>query len=315
MLAQGLGAALHHSAGGNGQTAVPSFHPPVAAGVARAPPANTRDHSYTGGGSMGMYSRSGAAPSSLLSAQMSGLSGLGIRGRPGPRLREDISPESLELARDIGGLSGRGSLERSAPPRTANVAGRYPPLRFGEGGSNETEQLGPHGGGVHGSGMSEGMGASNGPGLVGHGDAPPLAGIVLPPPSVCVREDSVEIEELRSKNGRFRFVMQPDHILALYMERDAVWAVYIQAMGQPQPFPADGAVRLVLQTDGNLVALDRSLQQVWATDTANRAPGPYTLIMQDDGNCVLFAGRGTRLWATNTHGWGRDMHRSKPAMG
>lgn len=148
-----------------------------------------------------------------------------------------------------------------------------------------------------------------------HPGSPPTESMAVAPSSVSVREDSVEIKELRSKNERFRFVMQRDHILTLYMEKDAVWAIYLQAMGQPHPFPADGAIRLVLHTNGNLVAVDPSSRPVWSTDTANKASGPYTLTMQDDGNCVLLAGGGVRLWATNTHGWGRDIHRHNPCHG
>lgn len=138
--------------------------------------------------------------------------------------------------------------------------------------------------------------------------SPPAPSFLTAPSSVCVRGDSVEIKELRSNDGRFRFVMQPEQRnLALYMEDDAVWAIYLTS---PHPAPAtseegdDSHDRLVLLSDGNLVAMDCSLRHVWSSNTANAAPGPYTLTLQDDGDCVLFAGGGVRLWATGTAGWG-----------
>lgn len=110
-----------------------------------------------------------------------------------------------------------------------------------------------------------------------------------------------EITELRSQNGHLRFVMQANGELQLYagQEDEVVWAVYLDT-GRIR-----GDVRLVLQGDGNLVALDSTSTSLWATETANRGPSPYTLTMQDDGNCVLSDGQGRLLWSTNTQGWGQ----------
>lgn len=123
-----------------------------------------------------------------------------------------------------------------------------------------------------------------------------------PPSSVCVKDRSVEIEELQSDDGRFRFVMQPDRTLVLYMEEDAVWAIYLTS--RSHPFEIDSPVRLVLQSDGNLVAVDSSSAFVWQSSTSNIAPGPYTLKMHNDGNCALYGEGGVSLWATRTQGWG-----------
>lgn len=123
------------------------------------------------------------------------------------------------------------------------------------------------------------------------------------PSYVCVRDESLEIEQLLSENGRFRFVMQPDRCITLYMGVDSVWAVYIAAMGAPDGFQIDDPIRLFLQSDGNLVAVDVSSRLLWSTETADKAPGPYVLAMQNDGDCVLYGNRGVRLWATKTRGW------------
>lgn len=96
--------------------------------------------------------------------------------------------------------------------------------------------------------------------------------------------------------------MQPDRTLVLYMEEDAVWAIYLTS--RPHPYETDTPVRLVLQSDGNLVAVDSSFAFVWESDTSNIAAGPYTLKMNNDGNCVLCGGEGVTLWATRTQGWG-----------
>lgn len=97
--------------------------------------------------------------------------------------------------------------------------------------------------------------------------------------------------------------MQPDRCITLYMGEDSLWAIYIGAMGRPNQLEINDPIRLFLQSDGNLVASDSSGNQLWATDTANRARAPYILAMQDDGDCVLYADGGVRLWATRTRGW------------
>lgn len=118
--------------------------------------------------------------------------------------------------------------------------------------------------------------------------------------SVCVKDRSIEVEELHSENGRFRFVLQPDRTLVLYMGDADLWAIYLS----PRACEANTTVRLILQKDGNLVAVDSSFRLVWQSNTANKAPGPYTLTMEDNGNCVLCAEGGVHLWATRTAGWG-----------
>lgn len=148
------------------------------------------------------------------------------------------------------------------------------------------------------------MSGSDDPDLLPSPSPPPMADIITAPPSVGVGDCSIEIKELTSRNGLFRFVMEPDRTIALYMDEDMVWAIYLQAMAEPNPSQTDGTIRLLLQNDGNLAAVDSSLGYVWDTKTSNKAPGPYTLTMRDNGNCTLCAGGGTPLWATDTARWG-----------
>lgn len=106
------------------------------------------------------------------------------------------------------------------------------------------------------------------------------------------------MEELHSENGLFRFVLQPDRTLVVYMGEDDLWAIYLA----PRACETN-TVRLILQKDGNLVAVDSSFRLVWESNTANKAPGPYTLSMENNGNCVLCAEGGVHLWATRTARW------------
>lgn len=107
------------------------------------------------------------------------------------------------------------------------------------------------------------------------------------------------MEELHSENGLFRFVLLSDRTLVLYMGEDDLWAIYLA----PRACEANTTVRLILQKDGNLVAVDSSYRLVWESKTANKAPGPYTLKMENNGNCTLRAEGGVYLWATCTARW------------
>lgn len=112
-----------------------------------------------------------------------------------------------------------------------------------------------------------------------------------------------EAKELRSNNGRFRFVVQDDGSLVLYMDSDAIWAIY-QGSASP-PVSDDLATRLFLQGDGNLFVVHRARGVIWASNTARAdIPGPFKLMMQDDGNCVLYDGHEEQRWSTKTSGWG-----------
>lgn len=111
---------------------------------------------------------------------------------------------------------------------------------------------------------------------------------------------NAELQELRSDNGRFRFVVEDNCSLVLYMDSDAIWAMYET---KPLPTSPDGA-KLVVQSDGNLVVVHATHGPTWASETGNGGPGPYLLAMHNDGNCVLYDGGGRQRWSTKTCGWG-----------
>jgi hypothetical protein len=63
----------------------------------------------------------------------------------------------------------------------------------------------------------------------------------------------------------------------------------------------NGAYRLVMQGDGNLVEYTSANAVVW--DSATSGSGAY-LVMQGDGNLVLYSGSSAVLWDSATSGTG-----------
>ncbi|KAF9593496.1 hypothetical protein IFM89_023989 [Coptis chinensis] len=90
------------------------------------------------------------------------------------------------------------------------------------------------------------------------------------------------------ENGPYRFIMQSDCNLVLYVNRNRVlWNSATNGRGT--------SCRATLQNNGNLVILSGT-DVVWSSESA-RGPNDYRLIMQGDGNVVIY---GAALWATNT---------------
>ncbi|GIG30835.1 hypothetical protein Cma02nite_34350 [Cellulomonas marina] len=120
-----------------------------------------------------------------------------------------------------------------------------------------------------------------------------------------------------------RLTLQPDGNLVVYAGGAARWqagtAMFRSGLGNAvglelapgQDLLSDGAAevgyevghsRLVMQTDGNLVAYQQG-RAYWQSGTAGR-PGAY-LVMQSDGNAVVYASdRATVLWQSGTAGIG-----------
>lgn len=90
------------------------------------------------------------------------------------------------------------------------------------------------------------------------------------------------------ENGPYRFVMQNDCNLVLYVNQTrALWSSRTNGRGT--------TCRATLQNNGNLVVLLGG-DVVWNSNSA-RGPNTYRLIVQSDGNVVIY---GAALWATNT---------------
>lgn len=102
---------------------------------------------------------------------------------------------------------------------------------------------------------------------------------------------------VKSRDGRFEFVMQRDSNLVLYDKKNnnrPMWSTNTHGKG---------ASRVEMQRDGNLV-MYKGKKAIWASNTA-RHPGAR-LIVQTDGNVVIYskvpAGqKPAALWSTRTH--------------
>jgi hypothetical protein len=131
----------------------------------------------------------------------------------------------------------------------------------------------------------------------GGAPAPDLsAGIALlafNPPSSCgyltSNQGLARGQSLGSCNGAYRLVMQSDGNLVSYFGGSVVWASNTAGRGGDH---------LVMQSDGNLVMYPASGGAVWATNTSGHSGAYFRL--QNDANLVVYSGS-TALWATNTY--------------
>lgn len=90
------------------------------------------------------------------------------------------------------------------------------------------------------------------------------------------------------ENGLYRFIMQRDCNLVLYVNRNRpLWNSATNGRGNN--------CRATLQNNGNLV-IQSGNDVIWTSNTA-RGSNNYRLIVQGDGNVVIY---GAALWATNT---------------
>ncbi|MEV6634863.1 hypothetical protein AB0M54_29355 [Actinoplanes sp. NPDC051470] len=98
-------------------------------------------------------------------------------------------------------------------------------------------------------------------------------------------------ERLLSASGWLELVVQSDGNVVLYRVQTGgpLWSSNTQ--GRP-------VTRLVMQGDGNLVAISAAGQPLWASGTNGR-PGAE-VVLQDDGNLVIYDRAGKALWATST---------------
>ncbi|KAF9590495.1 hypothetical protein IFM89_035468 [Coptis chinensis] len=120
-----------------------------------------------------------------------------------------------------------------------------------------------------------------------------MEGVVLGTRRCAVSEDILFSGDILNsnefiENGPYRFIMQSDCNLVLYMNRNRVlWNSATNGRGT--------SCRATLQNNGNLVILSGT-DVVWSSQSA-QGPNNYRLIIQGDGNVVIY---GASLWATNT---------------
>lgn len=95
---------------------------------------------------------------------------------------------------------------------------------------------------------------------------------------------------LRSTNGQYKLVMEPDGRLVLYnAANQQLWA-----SGAVNPM----VIQCKMQDDGNLAIYARAFlggqTTIWSTNTAGN-PGAY-MVVQNDGNVVVYSPSGSLLW-------------------
>jgi hypothetical protein len=102
---------------------------------------------------------------------------------------------------------------------------------------------------------------------------------------------------ITSINDQYKFTYQTDANIVLYRVSDgaALWAM--QTVNGAWGYSPG---KLIMQTDGNLVAYDSAMSPKWASNTSNTGVSPYRLVMQNDGNVVVYGGNNSPTWATNT---------------
>ncbi len=103
------------------------------------------------------------------------------------------------------------------------------------------------------------------------------------------RGDKLEVgQSLTSNNGAYRLVLQEDGNLVLYAGEQSVWATATD--GQD-------VRRAEVQSDGNFVLYTPD-KPVWASQTAGA--DNVRLVLQDDRNLVLYSGDDAK-WSSETH--------------
>lgn len=97
-------------------------------------------------------------------------------------------------------------------------------------------------------------------------------------------------QSLVSPGGAFIAALQGDGNFVVYKvgNNTALWASNTSSKG---------GVKLIMQSDGNLVLYTASNQPVWASNTNGK--GQSFARMQDDGNFVIYT-QGGPTWASNT---------------
>jgi nucleoid-associated protein YgaU len=95
-------------------------------------------------------------------------------------------------------------------------------------------------------------------------------------------------QSLTSNNGAYRLVLQEDGNLVLYTGEQSVWATGTNGQS---------VQRAEVQDDGNFV-LYTADKPVWASQTAGA--GDVRLVLQDDRNLVLYGSDGAK-WSSETH--------------
>lgn len=95
-------------------------------------------------------------------------------------------------------------------------------------------------------------------------------------------------ESITSKNGAYKLILQDDGNLVLYARDHAVWSTGTDG---------ENVVRAEVQTDGNFVLYTPD-KPVWASQTKGKKD--VKLVLQDDRNLVLYEKGSRAVWSSKT---------------
>lgn len=96
-----------------------------------------------------------------------------------------------------------------------------------------------------------------------------------------------------------QYLLSADKRYGLLMQSDGTAVLYGPGYHVLWSHHNDGATRLVMQTDGNLVLYNGNTA-LWSTGTSGTGPGHA--VMQTDGNFVTYTSGNTPTWQTGTRG-------------
>jgi outer membrane protein assembly factor BamB len=114
----------------------------------------------------------------------------------------------------------------------------------------------------------------------------------MPNDRLTVNQKLTTGQQLLSTNGNIRLLLQTDGNLVLYRLDTGAPLWASRTQGKPMTV-------VTMQNDGNFVGRGADSTVYWRTVTYGH-PGA-NLVVQDDGNLVVIDTNGAPLWATNTH--------------
>ncbi|MFD8522391.1 mannose-binding protein [Streptomyces capillispiralis] len=121
-------------------------------------------------------------------------------------------------------------------------------------------------------------------------EEPPKAVVVAPPPPAPEPEPSKTAEKKAKPKPKPKPSPKPD------WSTETVYATSVLEVNQAW---TTNRIRMVMQTDGNLVVYNEERKPIWASMTF----GPnHRAIFQEDGNLVIHNGEDRPIWAAGSYG-------------
>ncbi|MCP4438379.1 MAG: hypothetical protein GY810_05490 [Aureispira sp.] len=97
-------------------------------------------------------------------------------------------------------------------------------------------------------------------------------------------------QELKTANGAYKLIMQTDANLCIYTKDNRpTWCTMTNGNG--------AGCYLIMQTDGNLVVYNRSNRAIWASNTWELRDKPVKMTLENDGSIHLRTANNTSVWS------------------